>query len=269
MTCQDKQHTIPKPVVLCFSGHDPTGGAGIQADIETIGSLGCHAATIITCLTAQDTRNVAALMPQTVKDFTRQTELLIADLPIAAIKIGLLGSAEIALACASFIRQLMPRPVVLDPILAAGGGTDLSSANLLDTLRRTLLPLVTVATPNSPEARRLAGQNDLDACARWILATGCGHVLITGTHETELRVTNRLYGVDDQSAQTWERLPHSYHGSGCTLAAAIAAGLAKGLSVRAAVETAQRFTWQSLEAAQAPGKGQSLPDRFSPYRSSR
>lgn len=249
------------PVVLCFSGHDPSGGAGIQADIETLHQLGCHAATVITALTAQDTRNVAAILPQTVMDFTFQARMVMDDLPVAAIKIGLLGSAELARTCADLIRQRPGVPVVLDPVLAAGGGTELAGTELLNTIRTDLLPLATVITPNSPEARRLAEKTNLDACASRLLESGCGHVLITGTHEDEKCVVNRLYSRDYQKSWDWERLPYSYHGSGCTLASAIAGFLAHGQSVADAAFAAQDFTWRTLAKGYDLGRGQHLPNR--------
>jgi len=255
--------TQPPPVVLCFSGHDPTGGAGVQADIETITRLGGHACTVVTALTAQDTRNVQAVWPQPGRDFLRQARLLAADLPIQAVKIGLLGSAEIALAVAGLLAdELAGIPVVLDPVLAAGGGQPLAREDLIEAIRRRLLPWTSVATPNIPEARCVAGGVEaLDDCAAEWLRLGCGHVLITGTHSDSGEVVNRLYGAGDDCAWAWPRLPHEYHGSGCTLAAALAAGLARGLGLVEACRQAQQFTWDALAAGFAPGHGQWLPKR--------
>jgi hydroxymethylpyrimidine/phosphomethylpyrimidine kinase len=252
-----------RPIVLCFSGHDPSGGAGIQADIETIVSHQCHAASIITALTEQDSRNVKKLIPQNPGDIVSQAETLLADFPIAAFKIGLIGHRETAQA----IRQILQRhpgiPVVLDPVLAAGGGTDLADRQLLDAIVDDLLPLTTVLTPNSEEARRLAGQDDLNDCGRSLQAKGAEFVLITGSHEASDMVHNRLFMPDGKTETfNWERLPHSYHGSGCTLASAIAALLAQGLDAFAAIAEAQDFTWQSLAAAYRPGLGQHNPNRL-------
>ena len=249
------------PVVLCFSGHDPSGGAGIQADIETLHRIGCHASTIITALTVQDTCNVTAVLPQPADRFMRQARTIMADLPIAAIKIGLLASAELARASADLIRELPGVPVVLDPVLAAGGGTDLAGDALLAAIRLDLLPLTTVVTPNSPESRRLTGERQLDACARRLLDLGCSNVLITGSHEDEVRVVNRLYQAEERRNWDWDRLPHSYHGSGCTLASAVAGFLALGLSVPEAVYAAQAFTWRTLANGLSLGRGQHLPNR--------
>lgn len=250
------------PVVLCLSGHDPSGGAGIQADIETLAALGCHAATVITALTVQDTTNVRDILPQKPEDLRRQVELLLADMPVAVIKIGLIGSAALAETIAQLIVQYPDLPVVLDPVLAAGGGAALADEKLLQTLRQHLLPLTTVLTPNSLEARRLAGLIDLDACAQWLLDKGCRHVLITGSHENRPEVINTLYSHSHQEAFRWQRLPHEYHGSGCTLAAAVAAYLARGVNPLTAAREAQRYTWHALEAGFQPGQGQYLPRRI-------
>lgn len=252
------------PVVLCFSGHDPVGGAGIQADIETLARLGCHACSVVTSLTVQDTRNVRRILPQSGADFLEQARCVAADLPVAAVKIGLLGSVDLVRAVAAILAELPGIPVVLDPILAAGGGTSLAGVELIDALRSRLLPLATVATPNIPEACRLTGASDPDGAARALLGLGCGHVLLTGTHadEEEAEVVNRWYRGESVDAYRWPRLPGSYHGSGCTLAAAVAGHLASGRPMAVAVAEAQRFAWEALRQGFRLGKGQWLPNRI-------
>ncbi|MCQ8102980.1 hydroxymethylpyrimidine/phosphomethylpyrimidine kinase [Methylomonas sp. SURF-2] len=255
--------SVRPPIVLCFSGHDPSGGAGIQADIEAIVSHRCHAASVITALTEQDSRNVKKLLPQNPADIICQAETLLNDFKVSAIKIGLLGHADTALAVHDIVRQCPDIPVVLDPVLAAGGGTELAGEQLISAIVAKLLPLTTVLTPNSQEARKLAGVNDLNACASLLRAKGAQNVLITGSHEDSLLVHNRLFMPDGLNETfNWERLPQHYHGSGCTLASAIAALLAQGLDVFTAVNEAQEFTWQSLAAAYLPGKGQHNPRRL-------
>jgi hydroxymethylpyrimidine/phosphomethylpyrimidine kinase len=252
-----------RPVVLCFSGHDPSGGAGIQADIETIASHQCHAASVITALTEQDTKNVTKLIPQNPDDMVSQANTLLADIPIKVIKIGLLGHPETALAVHRIIQQHPNIPVILDPILAAGGGMDLSGDSLINTVRNFLLPNSTVLTPNSDEARRLTGLDDLTDCGLSLLAQGCDYVLITGTHESSPEVSNRLFHNGKCiETYTWTRLPYSYHGSGCTLAASIAALMAQGLDALDAITEAQEFTWNALQAGFKPGKGQHIPNRL-------
>lgn len=262
-TLTNLMQTTPKPIVLSIAGHDPSGGAGIQADIETLAALGCQAATAITCLTIQDSRDVHELIPQPAELVTRQVETVMADYPIRAIKIGLIGSAEVAIAIGAILLRHTEIPVVLDPILAAGGGAELAGDALLEAMLGQVVPQSTLVTPNSQEARRLTGQQQLEGCARELLAGGCGAVLITGTHEAATDVINTLYRPDlPPQGERWPRLDGSYHGSGCTIASAIAAGLARGLSLDEAVSTAQRFTWESLAAGWRPGKGQQIPDRF-------
>ncbi len=235
----------------------------MQADIETLARLGCHACTLVTALTAQDTTNVRQVLPQQPADFLRQARLVIADLPVAVVKIGLLGSADIADAVAGVLsNELAGVPVVLDPVLAAGGGQALAREDLIRVIQQALLPLSYVLTPNLPEARQLAdGLESPDDCAAQLRRRGCRHVLITGTHAEDEEVVNRLYGPEGSSAWHWQRLPHEYHGSGCTLASALAAGLALGLDVGAACRLAQQFTWDALKSGHSLGKGQWLPDR--------
>jgi hydroxymethylpyrimidine/phosphomethylpyrimidine kinase len=255
--------TPNRPAILSFSGHDPSGGAGVQADIETLVSHRCHAVSVITALTEQDTLNVKRLIPQNPDNIIGQAMTLMADISVKVIKIGLLGHPDTALAVQGILKQHPHIPVVFDPVLAAGGGADLSNEALIRTINDLLLPYITILTPNSEEARRLTGLDDLTECGLSLLEKGCDYVLITGTHETTPEVNNQLFH-DGQSIETysWNRLPYSYHGSGCTLAASIAALLAQGLDTVQAISEAQEFTWNSLNSAYQPGKGQHIPNRF-------
>jgi hydroxymethylpyrimidine/phosphomethylpyrimidine kinase len=255
--------TSHRPVVLSFSGHDPSGGAGVQADIETLVSHQCHAASVITALTEQDTSNVKKLIPQDPENIIRQANTLLNDLPVKAFKIGLIGHHETAKAVHSILKRYPHIPVVFDPVLAAGGGAELSNELLITAIIDLLLPCSTVLTPNSQEARNLAGLTDLNECGLALLALGCATVLITGTHESTPVVSNQFF-QDNRCIETfiWDRLPASYHGSGCTLASSIAALIAHGLKPLQAVTEAQEYTWQSLHAAYQPGKGQHIPDRL-------
>lgn len=252
------------PVVMCFSGNDPTGGAGIQADIEALASMGCHAAPVITAITIQDTQDVQGFSPCDLTMITEQARAVLEDMPVAAFKIGLLGSAEAAEAIHTILRDYPAIPVVFDPVLASGAGTELADEDLKGAMCSLLLPQTTVFTPNSQEARELAHEADtLDACAHELMDLGAEYVLITGSHENTPKVVNTLYCNQRQlDSYSWERLPHNYHGSGCTLASAIAGLLAQGLDPMAAVHEAQQYTWHSLSAARRVGMGQYLPDRF-------
>ena len=251
-------------MVLTIGGHDPIGGAGIQADSESIAANGCHACSALTCLTVQDSCEVRLLQPVTKALLDGQIEALFGDCRIAAIKLGLIGDAGLVATLAGILRRHRQIPLVIDPILAAGGGGNLASAALVAAMREQLLPLADLITPNSLEARRLCGAElPLPECAGRLLESGAGAVLITGTHEQEEAVVNRLYdhnGLLD--ASSWPRLPGSYHGSGCTLAAAISAGLARGLPLIEAVQLAQAYSWHSLERGFRAGRCQALPDRL-------
>ncbi len=265
--------SIPPPVVMTLAGNDPTGGAGIAADIETLISLGCHPAPVITALTVQDTHNVNALLPVDPDQVLAQARAVLADMPVAAIKIGIIGDADNVIALQTLLKAYPHLPVILDPVLTAGGGTELANAELIEAIQTRLLPLTTVLTPNSLEARRLAPEADtLEACAMALLARGCHYVLITGGHEapSSPEVVNRLYGNNRLlETQHWPRLPNEYHGSGCTLAAAIAALTAQITpaslledAILSIVYRAQNYTWRSLQAGYPAGGGQWLPHRL-------
>ena len=254
---------INKPKVLCFSGLDPTGGAGIQADIETLFSIGCHCAPVVTALTAQNTQNVLGLMPVDPTLLVQQSRAVLEDMTIQCIKLGLLASTETVEVIHTVLKDYPDIPVVLDPVSIAGGGFELAGSDVLEAMRSLLLPLTTVLTPNSDEAQALAPNADtLDACANELLDLGCQQVLITGTHVESESVVNRLYAPHQQvTLYHWPRLEHSYHGSGCTLAAATAGYLSHQLTVRDAVQQAQRFTWESLSHGTRMGFGQHMPNR--------
>ncbi len=256
-------HASRIPQILCISGHDPGGGAGIQADIEAAAANGAHACTIISCLTDQDSCDVHRLLPQPLPQVLNQARRVLADSPIAALKIGLLGDAGLARGLGELLAERPDLPVILDPVLASGAGTALADRALQQALRE-LLPRVGLLTPNSLEARRLAAAgDDLDACAERLLELGAGAILITGTHEDEDEVVNCLYRRRSATERwCYRRLPASYHGSGCTLAAAIAARLAAGEPLAEAVRSGLDYTWHSLEAGWQSGRCQPIPDRL-------
>lgn len=252
------------PVVMTFSGLDPTGGAGVQADIEALASHGCHASPIITALTVQDTHDVSKLLAVDAVLLAEQARAVLEDVPVAAFKIGLLGSVAVVAAIHTILRDYPEIPVILDPILKSGAGTALADNALADAMRSLLLPQTTLLTPNSLEARALAPNADtLAACAMAILESGCEFVLITGTHEHTPQVVNTLYGNHRKLEQfQWQRLDGEYHGSGCTLAASVAGLLAQGREPFTAVHEAQEYTWESLRHGYRIGRGQSIPNRL-------
>lgn len=259
------------PIVLTFGATDPSGGAGLQADILTIASMGCHPLSVVTAVTVQDTRGVDDILPIDAEWVSDQARAVLEDMPVAAFKIGLLGSVENIAAIAEVISDYPDIPLVFDPVLASGRGDELADEDMLDALRELLLPQTTILTPNSIEARRLIQDEDNDEdnpdlaeCAKRIVQLGCEYVLVTGTHEHTPKVINTLYGENGLlvRSDSWARLSGIYHGSGCTLASAIASLLANGLSMNEAVKEAQEFTWQTLQYAFRPGMGQHIPDRL-------
>lgn len=260
----DVTHTHKLPVVMTLSGLDATGGAGLQADIEALISMGCHASPVATALTVQDTQRVFGYQPVDAMLLIQQARAVLEDMPVAAFKIGMVGSVANAEAIHSLLTDYPDIPVVVDPVLTGGGGGELSEGGVLEALRTLLIPQATVLTPNTVEARQLAPEADnLNACAQQLLEMGSRFVLLTGTHENTHTVDNQLY-TDHRRFETfsWDRLPAHYHGSGCTLAAAIAGSLAQGLEPFTAVHEAQEYTWQSLQSGYRQGMGQLLPNRL-------
>lgn len=251
------------PVLLCIGGQDPSGGAGIQADAEAARAAGVHACCVVSALTTQDSRRLHALGPQPPEQVDAQCRLILADSPVGAIKLGLLGSSRILRVLTAIADERPELPLVLDPVLASSAGDPVTDAALLNQMRQNLIPRCTLITPNLPEAQTLASARAPEACAQRLLATGCPWVLITGTHAPEEAVINRLYGRDGTCEEwSWPRLPGEYHGSGCTLASAIAARLALGREVLEAVAEAQAYTWESLHRARRTGCGQLTPNRL-------
>lgn len=246
---------LPPPLVLSFAATDPTGGAGLQADVLTLAALGCHPLSVATAITVQDTHGVARVQALDAQLVAEQAVRLLAELPVAAFKIGVVASAANAQAIGAVLAAHPRVPVVLDPVLASGRGDALADRAVLEALRVHLLPRTSVLTPNTLEVRALGG---VAAC----LARGCRYVLVTGTHADTPEVVNTLYGAAGVVREDrWPRLPASYHGSGCTLASAIAARLAHGDAVPEAARAAQDYTWHALERGFRPASGQHLPRR--------
>jgi hydroxymethylpyrimidine/phosphomethylpyrimidine kinase len=262
------------PIVLSFAASDPTGGAGLQADILTLASLGCHPLSVVTAITVQDTTGVEGVLPIDAEWVADQARALLEDMPVAAFKLGMMGSVEVIAAIAEVISDYPDIPVVLDPVLASGRGDQFADEEMIEAMIGLLLPQTTLLTPNSLEARRLAQQlgeanadrrrePDLAECAHRLIDAGCEYVLVTGTHEGTPQVINTLYGSHGAvRSDRWDRLSGSYHGSGCTLASAIAAHFASGSDVAEAVLGAQEYTWRTLAAGFRPGMGQFIPDRL-------
>jgi hydroxymethylpyrimidine/phosphomethylpyrimidine kinase len=258
------------PIVLVFAATDPTGGAGLQADILTLSSMGCHPLSVVTAVTIQDTMGVEDVMPIDAEWVADQARCVLEEMPVAAFKIGVLGSLENIAAIAEVVSDYPDVPLILDPVLASGRGDEFATDEMVTAIRELLIPQTTIITPNSVEVRRLAYEDgdagdgaSLADCADRLIELGVEYVLVTGTHENTRDVVNVLHGKSGiLRSDTWERLPGSYHGSGCTLASALAATIANGLDIEDAVRDAQEYAWQTLKAAFHPGMGQFIPDRL-------
>ena len=244
-----------RPAVLVFSGLDPSGGAGIAADIQAIAAQGAHALPVVTALTVQDHNRVYDVEPVDACLLRRQARVLAASCDIKAVKVGIPGSRANAEAIAAVVLRLredMPSlPLVLDPVLASGNGDALSRGDAMAAIG-PLLALATVVVPNLAEARALAG-------ARF------PHLLVTGGHADGPPVVNRWRAEGEWRDWEWPRLAGSFHGSGCTLSAAIAGRLAIGEPVAQALQRAQAYCHGALASSFALGPGQRIPDRSAQF----
>ncbi|HKV97262.1 MAG TPA: hydroxymethylpyrimidine/phosphomethylpyrimidine kinase [Gammaproteobacteria bacterium] len=251
------------PVVLVIAGNDPSGGAGLAADTQAITALGAHPAPVVAALTVQDTVNAYHVEAVAAQLVVVQAETVLQDMPVTAIKLGLLATAETGKAVGQLLRAHPGIPVVLDPVLVAAGGAALAEDALVTVYLEELLRLATVATPNAAESRRLAPRAaNAPARVAELLARGAQHVLVKGADEATPDVRNTLFSQGGSHREfTWPRLPGNYHGSGCTLASAIAALLAQGHAVPQAVAEAQAYTWNALQQGWRLGRGQTIPNR--------
>lgn len=252
--------------MLSLSGHDPTGGAGIQADAEAIHYFGCHPCSIITCLTVQDSSTVHRLIPLNSTDILEQANALFNDVQVSAIKIGLTGSIECVNAIASILQKHPRIPVIFDPVLACGDGTPLADIALINTIKSKLLPLTTLLTPNTLEATKLSGlanNTDISALGAELLEQGVSTVLITGGHIPGSTIFNSFFQPHETTRVfKWSRQAGEFHGTGCTLATSIAALIAQGSSLSSAIEQAQEYTNTCISKAQKIGRGQAFPRRL-------
>lgn len=246
-----------------LAGLDPSGGAGIQADIQAITSLGGHPLPVLTCLTVQDTNNVYGAEVVDPELIRRQLQCLAKDIPIHAIKTGAMGSAAVVDVLMDFLESLPDVPLIVDPVIKAAGGGDLADDALVQAMKSQLFPRAEMITPNGVELAQLGGSDNADQAADNLIKGGCKSVLATGGHGTGIHITNTLYNhAPDPMHWQVERVgSNEYHGTGCTLAAAIAAGLANGLSARAAISQAQNYVHRALLHALTVGQGQRVPDR--------
>lgn len=251
----------PRGRVLVVAGSDSGGGAGIQADIKAVMALGAYAATAVTALTAQNTLGVHGVLP-VPPDFVRlQIDAVLDDIGADAIKTGMLGSAEVVQAVAAALHGRGPIPVVVDPVMVAKGGARLLDDPAVAALRRDLLPLATLLTPNVPEAEALTGLPIADhaaarRAAQALLDLGAAAVLLKGGHLPGPVVQDILATPAGLEVIESERVETRHtHGTGCTLASAVAAGLAQGMTLPDAVRRGAAYVHAAILAAPGFGAG--------------
>lgn len=252
------------PVVMSLSSHDPSGSAGIQADIETTASLGCHCTPVITALCAKDTQDLKEVVPIESPLLIEQARAILEDMPVKVVKLGFVGSVDNVEAIHTILQDYPELPVILDPVTSVCNSELLDAPAIISATESLLLPIATIATPDLVEAHELAQQADnIDACAAEILESGCEYVLITGAKRTQNSYENSLYGKQGLIKRyPWERLKLFSHGCGATLAASIACYIAHGLRLVDAVEQGQNFTWHALAASRRLGMGKRIPNRM-------
>jgi hydroxymethylpyrimidine/phosphomethylpyrimidine kinase len=243
------------PIALTIAGSDPSGGAGIQADLKTFTALGVYGASVITALTAQNTRGVTGVYKVPADFIVAQFEAVTSDLAVAAVKTGMLGDVETAMTVAALLKKMKPPHLVVDPVMVATSGDRLLDANAISAVRDHLIPLAGLITPNIPEAAALLEtataqtEREMEEQGRQLLKLGCGAVLIKGGHGVGADAVDIL--VTAQGAEYLSRpriATRNTHGTGCTLAAAITAGLANGLTLQAAVKQGKDFVWRALQS---------------------
>ena len=262
--------------VLIVAGSDSGGGAGIQADIKTVTMLDAFAATAVTALTAQNTEGVFGVVPVAPDFIRQQIEVVLDDIGADAVKTGMLhDTAVIETVAAVLAEKAASVPLVLDPVMVAKGGAPLIEPGAIDALKRLLVPRAAVLTPNLPEAEVLLGGTiaSLEAmkqAARDLLRLGCRALLLKGGHLAGDTVYDVLATAAGQRLWQSPRIDTRHtHGTGCTLASAIAAGIAQGLPVEAAVERARDYVQRAIASAPGLGRGHGPLDHAHPLRSGR
>jgi hydroxymethylpyrimidine/phosphomethylpyrimidine kinase len=243
-------------IAVTVAGSDSSGGAGIQADLKTFAALGVYGASVIAALTAQNTQGVRAIHDVPVDFVEAQIDAVFSDLDVAAVKIGMLSQAAIIETVAKGLGRHRARNIVLDPVMVATSGDRLLTADAVEALRKVLIPRALVVTPNLPEAAALTGataarnEREMEIQARELLALGARNVLIKGGHGSGDESVDLLVGEGDVLRLSARRVDtKNTHGTGCTLSSAIAAGLAKGLDLKAAAREAKAYVTAAIAAA--------------------
>lgn len=250
------------PIALTIAGSDSSGGAGIQADLKTFSALGVYGASVITALTAQNTKGVTGIHDVPPEFIAEQMDAVFVDLTVKAVKIGMLSRVEAISAVAEGLDKWKPKHVVLDPVMVATSGDRLLSADAIDALKSKLFPRAGLVTPNLPEAAALLGddiasnETDIERQGKALLAIGCRAVLIKGGHGDSAESVDFLITPESVVRLAAKRIPtKNTHGTGCTLSSAIAAGLAKGMTLEQAVRDAKDYVTAAIAAADRLGVG--------------
>jgi hydroxymethylpyrimidine/phosphomethylpyrimidine kinase len=258
---------------LTIAGSDSGGGAGIQADLKTFQELGTYGMSVITALTAQNTQGVHGVFPQTKEAIVAQLDAVLSDIGVDAVKTGMLFSSEIIEAVAQKLREYQVEQVVIDPVMVAKGGQSLLQEEAVEAVRKHLVPLATVITPNIPEAEVIIGEKgissiaDMEEAARKIHRMGAQNVVLKGGHLDSEESTDVLFDGKEFTYLPIKRIQTKHtHGTGCTFAAAIAAGLAKGQTVLESTKVAKEFISCAIESSLAIGQGIG-PTNHAAYRS--
>ncbi len=260
------QNTAGIPVVLAIAGFDPSAGAGIAADLKTAAAHNCYGVAAITALTVQNTTGVRGVEPVAGKLLAETLNCLVEDIGFAAIKIGMLGSAENVRVVASFLEKFSGLPVVLDPVMRSSSGAILLEEKGVKELRACLLRRVSVVTPNLEEASRLAGfpvgsLDDMKRAAVELVAAGARAVIVTGGHLE--KPVDVLFDGIEHTILPGERAKNGHtHGTGCTFSSAIAANLALGKTLVEAAVLAKAYVSKAIEKSIAVGAGRSLPSHL-------
>jgi hydroxymethylpyrimidine/phosphomethylpyrimidine kinase len=251
---------IAPPIALTIAGSDSGGGAGIQADLKTFHARGVHGLSVIAAITSQNTRGVTAVHNVPLKHIRSQLAAVFDDFPIGAVKTGMLGSAAVTRLVAKEMQSRQPAWLVVDPVMIATSGARLLDADAVQAMVEDLIPLADVLTPNLPEAeallgRKLLSSQDYDNAGEALLALGASSVLLKGGHTNEHEVVDRFYDTRGVMELRHPRMPIEGHGTGCTLASAIAAELAKGQAPRSAIRRAVAYVHRALARSYRPGGG--------------
>ena len=259
---ENSEITMSMPVALTIAGSDSSGGAGIQADLKTFAALGVYGASVITALTAQNTKGVTGIHDVPADFVAAQLDAVFGDLDVKAVKIGMVSRRDIIEAIVKGLDRWKPKYAVVDPVMVATSGDRLLSPDAVDAMRKMLFPRATIITPNLPEAAALldaelaVSESEIEAQGRRLLAFGCPAVLIKGGHGEGAESVDFLVTQKSAVRLAAPRVAtKNTHGTGCTLSSAVAAGLAKGESLEAAVRAAKIYVSAAIAAADRLGIG--------------